>query len=216
MDGSAGGSSYTYKPDAASNSSVKVKKKQPIFDPNPFSPTAVPTQAARKTSTSSSSGGGGGSSFTGGGGGSGFGSVASIAAPVDPNAWKTDSTYMSQTAALVKALSDYKAQMGDSTNRYNTDFIARNNDLGIEKVQSLDANNNDYASRGMYNSGLQAKSTFDLTDAFSRRGSDMETAKANYLAGLQRDLTNFQSEQDLTKQKAQQDAIARAAAGITL
>lgn len=175
-----------------------------------------------KQKTVSSGGGtvGGGAALgaalgaTGGGGGGGFGGFAAPA--VDPNAWKTDSTYLAQLAALDKALKDYQAQKDDSMNRYNVDFTNRTRDLGIDKGLAQDSNYNDYASRGMYHSGLMVDATGKLLDMFSRRQGDMETAKANYLAGLNTDFTNFQSEQDLTRQKAQQDAIARAAAGIVI
>jgi hypothetical protein len=220
MDGSAG-SNYVYNPTVQREPATPAGLPNNVFKkPIPSSIKApknvIKSSPAPRVKTSSG-GGGGGNGFTstgGGGGGGSFGPTA-FAAP-DPNAWQTDSTYMSQVAALVKALSDYQAQKGDTETRYNADYTNRTNDLGIERGFSLDANNNDYASRGLYNSGLQAQSTGNLMDSFSRRQSDMATAKSNYLAGLQRDFTNFQSEQDLTKQKAQQDAIARAAAGVTI
>jgi hypothetical protein len=211
-----GGPNNPFKPAGLPNNPFKQPVPSSIKAPK----SVIKSSSAPRTrTTSNSGGGGGGDGFTstgggGGGGGGGF-SPAAFVAP-DPNAWKTDSTYMSQVAALVKALSDYQAQKSDTETRYNADYTNRTNDLGIERGFSLDANNNDYASRGLYNSGLQAQATGNLMDSFSRRQADMATAKSNYLAGLQRDFTNFQSEQDLTRQKAQQDAIARAAAGVMI
>ena len=71
---------------------------------------------------------------------------------------------------------------------------------------------NDFASRGLLQSGLYADSRADLTGDYDRRNSALEQAKAQYIAGLTNDLSNFQSEQDLTKQRALQEAAARRAA----
>jgi len=63
----------------------------------------------------------------------------------------------------------------------------------------------------MFISGLYGRANSDLLGDFARRRSDMDTARANYLAGLQTDLANFQDQQQLDQTKAKQDAINRRA-----
>jgi hypothetical protein len=189
--------------------------------PKPGSTRPVVHKATHTTSVSrpthtSSGGGGGGNSPTGGGGSVGFNALGTAAPIINPNAYLTDPTYEAQQAALQKALADYTAQMGDTQTRYSTNYAAQTHDLGVMKDQGVDANNNDYASRGLYESGLQAQASGDLLTQFARRQADMDRAKSDYFAGLQRDFGNFKTDQQLQMDKAKQDAIARQAAGIVL
>jgi hypothetical protein len=134
------------------------------------------------------------------------------------NDWlNQDSTYQSQEAALKKALTDYIAQQGVAQNQYNTDYASRVNDLGIQKTRGLEDQGNDFASRGMYFSGLYGRDLSNLVGDYARRQSDMDTAKSNYVANLATDLGNYQDQQQLTETNAKQNAIARRAAnyGIT-
>ena len=148
-------------------------------------------------------GGGGGGSYGGGGGG-----------PIDPNAYMQDDTYQSQLAALHKALSDYQAQMNQNIGQYSTEYGVNTRDLGQLRDRSQTNNFEDYASRGLYFSGLMGKSNSDLLGDFARRQSQLDTAKSNYLSNLTRDFGNFKEEQVLSEQKAKQDALARASMGL--
>jgi hypothetical protein len=122
-----------------------------------------------------------------------------------------DATFLAQQAQLAKAIADYRAQMGQNTNQYNTDYASRVNDLNINRDQSVTNQGEDFASRGMYISGLYGKDRSDLLGQFSRRQGDMDTAKANYMSGLQNDYSNYQNDQAVTMTQAKQDALARRA-----
>jgi len=204
-----------------SGSSATVVPFNPGMQPNQvFKNIAASIPAPSKSvSTSSGGGGGGGSSSGGGGGGTGFSSGgqlgASIAPPMDSATFLAgDPTYQSQLAALSKALNDYRAQMQDSQNQYNVSYAGNTRDLGQQRgIGQVDLGN-DYASRGLYESGLQAKAMGDLLDMFARRQSDLDTSKANFMSNTARDYGNFQSENNLSEQKAKQDALARAAAQL--
>jgi hypothetical protein len=156
---------------------------------------------------------GGGGTYGGSGGSYGGSQAPAPAAPpMDVNAWLgQDSTYQSQAAAFIKALADYKAQQAHATSDYSTNYAARTNDLGINKVRSVDNQANDFAARGTYVSGVYGKEYSDLLGDFARRQSDMDTAKSQYLAGLQQDYTNFFGQQQIDQTKAKQDAINRRA-----
>lgn len=169
-----------------------------------------------------SSGGGGGRNYGGGGGGVGSnrtGSISNYAPPPPPPAPPTleafsakDSTYQSQLAALKKALADYQAQQGQAKTQYLTSYAGDRKTLGENRTQGLDDLGNDFASRGLLQSGLYADSLSDLNSDFDKRQSALDQARAAFLASQGSDFTNFTSEQQLAQQKALQEAAARRAA----
>jgi hypothetical protein len=161
---------------------------------------------------------GGGASGGGGGGGSyststsagGIGLTSDIAPAPDINSYLTgDDTYQSQLAALTKALANYQSQMGERTGEYNTDFARRLSDLNLTEQRNTTDQADDYAGRGLYISGLYGKARGDLERDFDNREGDMNLAKNQFLSGLNRDFTNFQEENNLSKERAKQDALQR-------
>jgi hypothetical protein len=119
---------------------------------------------------------------------------------------------MQQSAALQKAKQDYLAQQGQSKTQYMTNYTGDVDTLKKNRTESLGDLENDYASRGLLQSGLYADSMSDMNTDYDKRNSALEQAKAAFLSQLANDLTNFSSEQGLTLTKAQQEAAARRAA----
>ena len=171
-------------------------------------------------------GGGGGMSYGGGPTPSGVGSsrggqISSFAptpapkppAPPTLEAFSAkDSTYQSQLSALKKALADYMAQQGQAKTQYLTSYGTDKKTLDQNRTQGLDDLGNDFASRGLLQSGLYADSMSDLNGDFDKRAAALEQAKTAFLANQTNDYTNFTSEQQLAQQKALQEAAARRAA----
>jgi len=180
------------------------------------------TKGAKNVATTTSSSGntgstGAGATNTGGGSSGGFSAGGQFGATVNPvpdiNTFLSgDPTYQQQLAALNRALADYRAQMQQSENQYNVDYAGHVHDLGVQRQQGSTDLGNDYASRGLYESGLQVQALGDLLDQFARRQADLDTAKSNFMANTARDYSNFQQEQNLSSQKAKQDALDRRAA----
>lgn len=180
--------------------------------------TAVPKSAPRK------SGGSGGYSGGGGGGGGGYSSgragsnsIGSIApvAPRPPSLsafLSTDSAFMQQKSALEKAKQDYLAQQGTQKTQYLTGYTGDLDTIGRNRTEALGNLENDFASRGLLQSGLYADELGNTNSDFDKRTSALEQAKAAFLAGLASDQTNFLAEQGLTLNRAQQEAAARRAA----
>lgn len=180
---------------------------------------AVPRGSSSNRGVGGGSGGGRTYNRRGGGGWSGVGGNSSgrIApkAPKPPSLKDylgTDSTYMQQSAALQKAKQDYLAQQGQSRTQYETNYAGDLDTLKTNRTQSLGDLENDYAGRGLLQSGLYADSMSDMNTDYDKRTSALEQAKAAFLAQMAGDLTNFTSEQGLTLTKAQQEAAARRAA----
>lgn len=140
---------------------------------------------------------------------------ATPAAPVMPSLDQYlagDATYKSQLDAQKKAIADYLAQMNGQTSQYNNQYTRDTSDLSTAEQQALRDQSDDYASRGLTNSGLFVKARSDLTSDYDKRESTLSTARANFLANLQSALTNFKGDQSLDLQKYRNDAIARRAA----
>jgi hypothetical protein len=123
----------------------------------------------------------------------------------------TDTTYQSQVAALRKAMNDYLQQKQIGETQYNTDFANRTRDLAVTRQNSREDQQNDFASRGMFISGLQARADGQLLNDFSRRQGDLSTARANFLTNSTNDYRNFSEEQRLSQDRARQEALTRRA-----
>lgn len=139
----------------------------------------------------------------------GVGFPSTPAAPSISDFLGEDETYQSQLAALTKALANYQSQMGERTGEYNTEFARRLSDLNLTEQRNTSDQADDYAGRGLYISGLYGRARGDLERDFDNREGDMNLAKNQFLSGLNRDFTNFQEENNLSRQRAQQDALNR-------
>ena len=137
-----------------------------------------------------------------------------------------DTTYLSQQAALKAALENYMSQMDQQKSQYGTDYTAKVDQLGYDLndpsnargmfKRSIGDQENDFASRGLLQSGLFGNARDELNSDFQSRANDMLRAKTQFETGLGTDLTNFQSEQGLTLDRARADALARRAAQFAL
>lgn len=143
--------------------------------------------------------------------------VISPTAPVQPSVdeWlANDAAYKTQSDALTKAWADYQAQKGLSESQYRTDYTSKVNDLSKTRDLAGQDLENDYAARGMLNSGQYAKAYTDYTTEYDNRQKQLDTGLSDFLANLLSQSQNYKSEQDLTAEKAKQDAIARRAASL--
>lgn len=146
--------------------------------------------------------------------------------PTEQDFLAGDSTFLSQEAALKAALENYMAQMGQQRSQYGTDYTAKVDQLGFDLAnpanargmfkRSIGDQENDFASRGLLQSGLFGNARDELTSDFQSRANDMLRAKTQFETGLNTDFTNFQAEQGLTKDRARADALARRAAQFAL
>jgi hypothetical protein len=180
----------------------------------PALPKAKPPAPTTMPSTPTYSGGG----YSGGSGGVGIsssGQVSNVAPAPIPSINQflgADAGYQSQLAAIQKALADYQAQMGTQTNQYETNYASNLNQLGQDRTLGLADQQNDYTGRGLLHSGLYGKAAGDLTTQYDTKQADLGRARSDFLANLGLDFNNFKSQQDITGQRAKQDAIARRAA----
>lgn len=213
LQGGGAGTTGPVTSHSNTGAAAQRRKRQAAAKPAPR-PAAAPVRQAPVNY-----GGGGGGSYGGGVGSNSRGYISAISTPKPPPAPPSlaaflghDTTYLSQQSQLRKAMADYLAQQGQARNKYQTGFLGNMDTLKKSRTEGLTNLENDFASRGMLTSGLYADSMGDLNSDFDKQQSDLEKARAEYLAQLASDLTNFKSEQTLTTEKAKQEAAARRAA----
>lgn len=157
----------------------------------------------------------------------------------DYNSWNDDQVAGGDSAfgeqrslyanKLKKYIEDYTNQVGDNT--YGKDFkdgqgldewskgtgggrmgadyrlantgLARNRELGLTNVAE------DFAARGMANSGLYANSFQKAIESYNRQKQGLDSATSNQIADLSTKRANFESDNTANIQAARRDAIGR-------
>lgn len=120
-----------------------------------------------------------------------------------------DTAFNSQKTAYQKALSDYAAQMQAEQGKYNGEYGAQTAQLGLDRQQGVKSLTDDYASRGLLQSGVYADAQGELNKKFDTSAADLERAKQAYMSDLTTGQTNFQTTQQTLLEKARQDALNR-------
>lgn len=197
---------------------ASVKKPR---SPSPAGPTSSPASripaiftGPASTPPAARNNGGGGSS---GVGSNAFGQVSTKPAPIASTSafLGGDSTYQGQLSDYQKALSDYQAQQNTQRTQYEGQYATNAKQLGQDRTQAEGGLTDDYASRGLANSGLYGKAFSDLESQYDQRQTDLDTGKATFLQGLADALNNLKTTQQSDITKAKQDALARRATSVT-
>src|SRR6478609_1164403 len=178
------------------------------------------------------------SSFGGGGADASFAApaAAEIAPPVPametitiPDAM-ADPAYQQQQTELARQMADFKAQqdLADAqyTGSYNqtTRKLGRNGDKWDPTLQNgqygetVNANTNDFAGRGLYNSGEFAKSQSNVDADFNSRLGEIDRARTDFRDTAALSSRNMASQQEAVRQQALASAVASIAAryGVNL
>lgn len=180
------------------------------------------SSSSRRSSSSRSSGGGSSSRrSSGGGGGGGGGSYtpaprASAPRPLkapDINSYLgTDSVYQSALSGGKRSLADYLSELtrrrGEATTQYNQTKSSMERD----REQQLADLENEFASRGLIQSGLYGEEQGRFQQQFTDQLTALDQQQTGLLADLLSQQKNYQRENDLAMQQAKQEALARRAA----
>lgn len=136
-----------------------------------------------------------------------------------------DATYKAQKADLAKQLADYQASQKLAGTQYQGSYNTGLNKLGWNPAknswdsnstagsygQAYQDNANDYASRGLYRSGLMGKSVGDLNTDYNQQKTDLDVGLKNYNDTQNQALSQYQSQNQSTDQNDMRDAISRIA-----
>lgn len=150
--------------------------------------------------------------------------------PVSDEDWLAgDSTYQAALAALKKTLAGYQGQYDTSKTNYDTDYNSSLKNLGWNQDagswnqddtntaygRSFENQLNDFAARDMLQSSFYGDALNDMLRQFNDQKSDLSTGRARYMTDLGNTLAQQKNENDLAKQQARAESIARKAAGIS-
>lgn len=122
-----------------------------------------------------------------------------------------DETYQYQLNQLVKQLQDFNTQNYAQRANVNEDF---NNALGkMNNQKGLDMKSmmNDYAARGMLNSGLYLGSVGDYNKNYQQNVNDLSTDQQRSLDDLINALQQYHQENSASRHNARLEAIRRRA-----
>lgn len=161
----------------------------------------------------SSNGGSGGN----GGGGGGFGGGGGVASrpPMPPsiNAYLgTDSVYQSALSGGKRTLADYLSELGRRRGEATTQYNQTRAGMERDRTQQLADLENEFASRGLINSGLYGEEQGRFQKQFTDQLNALGQQQTGLLADLMAQQKNYQREYDLAIQQAKQEALARRAA----
>lgn len=120
-----------------------------------------------------------------------------------------DTAYQQQSLAFKKALEDYASQSQADMGNYNTEYNASLDKIGKDQTLNAQALKDDYASRGLLNSGVYADAFNSFNSDYDAKRADLERAKAAYTTDQATAQGNFKTEQKLLLDKAYQDALNR-------
>lgn len=202
------------------------------FQEDPETSTSYSSSAGKKTYTRSvrrtprrnysSRGSSGGSSYgrssggysggsSGGGGGSSVPSVPSIGKYLG-----TDSVYQQAVRGGKRSLADFLSDLGRRRGEAGTQYNQTTANMERDRTQQLADMKDEFASRGLINSGLYGEEQGKFQTQFMTQMNALKQQQAALLADLLSQQTNYKRESDLALEAAKQEALARRAAQYSI
>lgn len=122
-----------------------------------------------------------------------------------------DSAYQDQISEYEKALQDFVARIAERESEIKQDA-----DLAIKANQrnqtlGLNSNAEDFASRGMINSGLFADSAEKLSDRYNEARGSIETNRGRQIGAMADERETYKRENELGRNNARRQALQRMA-----
>lgn len=171
---------------------------------------------------SSSSGGSRSSSRRSSGGSSGGRNVSTPAPkppapkpPVPPSLATylgTDSVYQQAVRGGNRSLTDFLSEIGRRRGEANTQFTQTKASMERDRVQQLEDLREEFASRGLIQSGLYGEEQGRFQKQFTEQSNALAQQQAALLNDLLSQEKSYRRENDLALEVARQEAIARRAA----
>lgn len=169
------------------------------------------SSSGRSSNRGGSRGGGGGNS-----GGGSFRPPAKPAAPSLASYLGTDSVYQSAVRGGKRSLADFLSELGRRRGEAGTQFNQTKGSMERDRVQQLADLENEFASRGLINSGLYGEEQGRFQNQFAEQMRALQQQQTALLADLLGQEKNYRRESDLALEQARQEAIARRAAKFNL
>ncbi len=124
----------------------------------------------------------------------------------------TDATYQNAVRGGKRSLADFISELGRRRGEAGTQYKTTQASMERDRVQQLDDLRQEFASRGLINSGLFGEEQGKFQQQFTQQSQALSQQQAALLADLMSQQKNYQREQDLALEAAKQEALARRAA----
>lgn len=122
-----------------------------------------------------------------------------------------DTGYQQLLRGQQRTLADFLADIGRQRTEAKTSFGDVTRSMEQEKERALEAMQNEFASRGLLQSGLFGKEQGEYNQDWANQMTQLEQGQQSLLSDLLSQRTNFQREQQLAQEAARQSAIRRRA-----
>lgn len=123
-----------------------------------------------------------------------------------------DSTYQTAYSGSKRSLADFLSEMGRRRGEAGTQFTQTKTSMERDRVSQLDDLKNEFASRGLIQSGLYGEEQGKFQQKFTEQSTALQQQQAALLADLLSQEKNYRRENDLANQAAKQEALQRRAA----
>jgi hypothetical protein len=122
-----------------------------------------------------------------------------------------DSEFLSDTRNIDKALADYKAKLAIQKTRAGTDYSVANRDLTQQKTRDLSDIANDFAARGVINSGVYGQKLGDYNQTFGNQTSSLSRKYNQAVQDINTQINDYVRNAQQQKDSAKFAAIRRRA-----
>lgn len=129
----------------------------------------------------------------------------------------TDAAYQQALSSGKRSLTDYIADINRRRGEATTQYNQTQSSMEQDRAQQLDALRQEFASRGLINSGLFGQEQGKFQQQYNDQLNSLGQQQAGLLADLVSQQTNYQNEYNNAIEQAKQEALARRAAkyGLT-
>ncbi len=121
----------------------------------------------------------------------------------------TDATYQDVVRGGKRSLEDFLSDLGRRRGESETQFGVTKGSMERDRVQQLEDLRNEFASRGLINSGLYGQEQGEFQEQFTQQQTALEAQQASLLADLLSQEKNYRREQELALEAARQEALQR-------
>lgn len=119
----------------------------------------------------------------------------------------SDTAYQGGISQLMKDLADFQAGNQNEQNSVNSAFQTALQRMGQERTQALSSLEEDFAARGLLNSGLYADAVSDYDTQYNQQIGDLTTDNQNSIASLVAALQQQQGLNTSSQQALREQAI---------
>jgi hypothetical protein len=123
-----------------------------------------------------------------------------------------DSIYQQTLSGGKRTLADLLSEIARRKGEAGTQYTQTRSGMESDRTDQLESLRNEFASRGLINSGLYAEEQGNFQKKFTDQLTALDQQQSGLMADLLSQENNAKREQDLALQAAKQEALARRAA----